>query len=215
MGSAPTTDEKADANFNLEDAMRQGDKSKLTVGEARGRWSSGKSLDLFEKGGSDVLAFEQRDWETLPKPMVVDSGAGETVIPSDWLPAHTLHQSVGSKANDYFSAANGARIYNEGEKKLILSNLDRSQMRSMTVQVAKVKKALGSVNSMVRNGNRVVFDLDNLGNDYAYIENKQSKERLWMRAENGVYVLDFLVAPPGYDPNTGQAGGFARPGAPQ
>ena len=143
----------------------------------------------------------------------MDSGAGESVIPPDWLPAHETTPSAGSKANDYFVAANGGRIYNEGEKKLIISTLDKSNLRKMTFQVAKAKKALGSVNSMVRNGNRVVFDLDELGNDYAYIENKKSKEKLWMRVENGVYVLDVLVAPPSFDPSEQQpASGFAGPG---
>ena len=30
----------------------------------------------------------------------------------------------------------------------------------------------------------------------SFIENKRSRERLWMREENGVYVLDENVAPP-------------------
>ena len=47
------------------------------------------------------------------------------------------------------------------------------------------------------------MDLDEHGNDYAYIENKRTKEQLWMRQRNGVYVLDVLVGPPG---------DFRRPG---
>ena len=52
-------------------------------------------------------------------------------------------------------------------------------------------KALGSVSKIVANGNKVVFDESG-----SFIENKRSRERLWMREDNGVYVLDVYVAPP-------------------
>ena len=66
----------------------------------------------------------------------------------------------------------------------------------MKFQVADVRKALGSANKIVRNGNRIVMDLDDEGNDYSYIESKMTGERLWLRESEGVYVLDMLVAPP-------------------
>ena len=61
----------------------------------------------------------------------------------------------------------------------------------MTFQVTDVTKALGSVSKIVANGNKVVFD-----GSGSFIENKRSRERLWMREDNGVYVLDVYVAPP-------------------
>ena len=36
------------------------------------------------------------------------------------------------------------------------------------------------------------------GRDLAYIQNKKTGQRMWMRQRNGVYVLDTLVAPPNY-----------------
>ena len=81
----------------------------------------------------------------------------------------------------------------------------------MTFQVAQVNKALGSVHSIVHKGNKVVFDCDNEGKDIAYIEHKASKQRMWMRVEKGVYVLDVLVAPP--DVKGGNAQGFPGQGA--
>ena len=63
-----------------------------------------------------------------------------------------------------------------------------------------MNKALGSVSKIVNNGNRVVFD-----GDGSYIENKWSKDKLWLREDNGVYVLDMLVAP-------NNESGFGRPG---
>ena len=61
----------------------------------------------------------------------------------------------------------------------------------MTFQVARVNKALGSVSKIVANGNRVIFDPNG-----SFIENVWTKDRIWMREDNGVYVLDMIVAPP-------------------
>ena len=66
----------------------------------------------------------------------------------------------------------------------------------MTFQVAKVNKALGSVSEMVDSRHKVVFDSDDFGRDISYIENKATREKIWLRRENGIYVLDTLVAPP-------------------
>ena len=66
----------------------------------------------------------------------------------------------------------------------------------MTFQVARVKKALGSVSQMVKNGNKLVFDQDSSGKDTSYIQNKRTNEKICLRQENGVYVLDLMVAPP-------------------
>ena len=70
------------------------------------------------------------------------------------------------------------------------------QRRSMTFQVARVKKALGSVSQMVKNGNKLVFHQDSSGKDTSYIQNKRTNEKIWLRQESGVYVLDLMVAPP-------------------
>ena len=40
--------------------------------------------------------------------------------------------------------------------------------------------------------------MDAAGKDIAYIENKTTGQKMWMRQRHGVYVLDVLVAPPEY-----------------
>ena len=88
----------------------------------------------------------------------------------------------------------------------------------MKFQVADVKKALGIATNIVRNGNRIVTDLDDDdGNGYAYIENKSTGEKLWLRESEGVYVLDMLVALLEPAPPVGPAApppesGFSGPG---
>ena len=66
----------------------------------------------------------------------------------------------------------------------------------MTLQVARVKKALGSASQMVKNGNRLVFDQDSSGKDTSYIQNKRTNEKILLRQANGVYVLDLMFALP-------------------
>ncbi len=87
-----------------------------------------------------------------------------------------------------------------------MSTLDGEHARKMTFQVARVNKALGSVSKIVTNGNRVVFDQSG-----SYIENTWTKDKIWLREDNGVYVLDMLVAPPGKRNESG----FTRPGTTQ
>ena len=49
---------------------------------------------------------------------------------------------------------------------------------------------------MVKNGNKLVFDQDSSGKDRSHIQNKRTFEKIWLRQEHGVCVLDLMVAPP-------------------
>ena len=141
----------------------------------------------------------------MPRPLVIDSGAAETVIPGDWFPGHRTEESEGSRNGIYYTTVDGTPVHNEGQKTLTLCTPDGFQTRQMTFQVAGVNKALGSVSKMVHSGNRVVFDKSG-----SYIENVRSKDRLWLREDNGVYVLDMPVAPSDADAHTEPV--FGRPG---
>ena len=77
-----------------------------------------------------------------------------------------------------------------------MATLSKDFVRKLVFQVAAVSKALGSVSQMVRNGNRVVFDQDGNGNNTSYIEHKGTGQCIPVKLENGVYVLELLVAPP-------------------
>ena len=150
---------------------------------------------MLEKGSRDLCGLSATEWTPLPKPLVIDSGAGETVIPIERLPNHPTRESEGSRNDEYYATADGTRIYNEGATTVTVATLDKKVCRGMTFQVAGVHKALGSVSQMVRNGNRVVFDQDGAGRDISYIQHRATQEKIPIRLENGVYVLDLLVAP--------------------
>ena len=99
-------------------------------------------INFFENGNTDLCELQQNTWGPLPKPLVVDSGAGETIMPVDWLTSHSLTESDVSRANDFYTTADGSKVYNEGQRKLDVCTLDGQQRRSMTFQVARVEKAL-------------------------------------------------------------------------
>ena len=97
----------------------------------------------------------------------------------------------------FYTTADGTKVYNKGEKQLEVCTLVGRHQRKMTFQVAQAWKALGSVNQLVCNGNRLLFDQDHQGKDVAHIQNRTSGQKIWMRVENGVYVLDLMVGPTG------------------
>ena len=163
------------------------------------RFSSLTDADIyiFEKGNTDLCELQQNTWAPLPKPLVVDSGAGETVMPVDWLTSHPLTESDGSRANDFNTTADGSKVYNEGQRKLDVCTLDGQQRRSITFQVARVKKVSGiSKSNGEEREQAFFFDQDSSGKDTSYIQNQRTNEKIWLRQENGVYVLDLMVAPP-------------------
>ena len=149
------------------------------------------SLCPLERGKMRGNTEEGEEWKLMPRPLVIDSGAAETVMPTDWFTGHEMKETEESRGGQFYVCAGGKEITNYGERTLTLSTLDWSSIRNMTFQVTDVTKALGSVSKIVANGNKVVFD-----GSGRFIENKRSRERLWMREDNGVYVLDVYVAPP-------------------
>lgn len=84
------------------------------VADARSCQESCQGLSLFEKECVDLCELGQTDWVPLPKPLVVDSGAGETVIRIEWMSGHATLPSAGSKAQDSYTTADGTKVYNEG-----------------------------------------------------------------------------------------------------
>ena len=211
---APMSDDDSPEEEKPQEAIRQPPSSKPWCfgNETKPSENIGRSMNgLFRvnaTGGDLNGVGDEQAWEFMPYPLVVDSGAAETVMPSSWFPNHKLHESEGSKNGAVYTAANGGQLENEGERRLYLATVQGDMLRKMDFQVTNVTKALGSVSRMVKNGNKVIFDVDEKGNNHSYIEKKDTGERLWLRERNGVYVLDVMVAPPGY---TGEVDGYGQP----
>ena len=142
------------------------------------------TLMTIEPEGFNSVA--EADWELIT--MYVDSGATETVLTEHMLSMLELKESVHSKRGVTYEVANGIKIPNMGEKNFI-GHTEDGHARNLTAQVCEVNKALLSVSRLVKAGNKVVFG-DEDGN---YIEDKVTKERMYIAEEGGMYALKMWV----------------------
>ena len=51
------------------------------------------AVNILEKHcDKNINSVEDRLWEPMPRALVIDSGAAETVMPSDWFPKHEVKE---------------------------------------------------------------------------------------------------------------------------
>ena len=132
-------------------------------------------------------------WEQLPFPVIVDSGACASVMPIGWCEHIFMTRTPQSEAGEFFRSASGQKIFNHGQKTISMMTREGSK-RDMKFTVCDVSKALGSVSQMCRVGHRVAFNPPWDAGD-SYIQHVESGEKLWMEEHNGLYVLNTRVAP--------------------
>ena len=132
-------------------------------------------------------------WESFPYPIIIDSGACASVMPTSWCRHIPIEESEKSKAKEFFRAANGQMIFNEGQKLVTFMNKEGT-LRDMSFTGCDASKALGSASQMRRTGHRVVFNppWDPEGFN---IERNETQETMGITEQNGLYVLDIRVAP--------------------
>ena len=63
-----------------------------------------------------VCDMKGESWESLPYPIVIDSGASASVMPESWCAHSQVHETEASRRGVYYTAANGQKIYNKGER---------------------------------------------------------------------------------------------------
>ena len=103
-----------EATSSAERAMHESTEQSVVCGKAK-RWRRvqgehrpAKLVSILERGSRELCEMSQSGWVPLPMPLVVDSGAGETVMPADWLPAHPIKESMGSRSNEFYTTADAA-----------------------------------------------------------------------------------------------------------
>ena len=146
-----------------------------------------KTLQSVEPEGVNALVSEGR-WEIIE--LAVDSGASETVINGVMVSSVEMKDGPASLRGVKYEVANGVRIPNLGEKKFVGIS-EESVSRGLTAQVCDVNKGLLSVKKVVAAGNRVIFD-----DEGSFIEDKVTHERMWLKEENGMYMLKLWVERP-------------------
>ena len=166
---------------------------KMEAGSTEGRGMNTLTRPKVESGGqiSACTEDETKKWKCIS--IAVDSGACDSVINPDELPAYTdkILETKDSKEGNDFVSASGDPIPNYGELTIPMFTRE-STTRAMKFQAAGVAKPLGSVKRMIMAHHRVVFDEDG-----SYIENKITGEVNALREEDGNFMLDVWVPPPG------------------
>jgi hypothetical protein len=122
-----------------------------------------------EQGEILHMGRGEGDWEEVK--ITVDSGAVDTVGPRTLGKGIPLVETEASKQGKYYRAANDTKIAIHGKKNICGYTAEGTKI-GIDVQIADVKKTLGSVRRICEAGNRVVFDEDG-----SYVENKSSGER--------------------------------------
>ena len=65
---------------------------------------------LSSPSASDPLCEMSREWTPVPQPLVVDSGAVETVMPKTTFPNHMKVESEGSKRGVFHTTADDSIV---------------------------------------------------------------------------------------------------------
>ena len=149
--------------------------------------------DGVEYGSGTVNHVEKDTWEPLPQPIIIDSGASTSVMPLKWCSHVRTIETEASRRGEHYTAANGGKIYNKGDKVVTLMSRE-GHLRNMKFTSCDVERALGSVSAICKHGHTVVFN----GPDHpdgSFIYNIHSGERMELQHKDGVFVLDTRVAP--------------------
>ena len=135
-------------------------------------------------GSQQLCPMTGESWEQLPFPIIVESGACASVMPFNWCTHVPLRPTPQSEANEYVKAANGQKIYNDGQR-MVTSMTKEGTNRDMNFTVCEVSKALGSVSQMRRAGHRVVFNPPGDPNG-SYVEHIEIGDIMWLEEQAGL-----------------------------
>ena len=62
------------------------------------------------------------EWRLMPRPLVIDSGGAETVLPTDWFTGHELRETEESRGGQFYVCAGGRKIPNYGKRTVNVVN---------------------------------------------------------------------------------------------
>lgn len=179
-------------------------------GHKRGRTKGTKYNDEESEEESENIMCQMigENWEQFPFPMIIDSGACISGMPTACCSHVPTEETQESKAGELFRAANGEKIYNEGQKIVSLMTKE-GVMRDMRLTSCEVSKALGSVSQICKAGHRVVFNPP-WSEEGSYIDQVETGEVMWLSEHNGLYVLDTRVTPTSKQSRTKTNTSFGR-----
>ena len=149
-------------------------------------WRSlqGPDVELSQLLGGPTGPIEPKGdgWTRISA--TLDSGAAEHVIPLGMFPDLALHNTNSGR---HYVTASGNRIKDQGEKKVPFTT-SGGHKRMIKFRSAAVVKPLISVGRLVAAGCTV-----NLNSADPHVVSKGGQEKIPVRRQGGVYVLDLWV----------------------
>ena len=121
----------------------------------------------------------------------MDSGASANVMPRRMVRRPSeIRPSPGSRAGVRYVAANDGVIENEGEYDFEFKTSE-GHNEVVTMQIAAVNKALGSIAYFIDRNYQVIFDKDmNTGEDLSLMRHKVTGRVSRFRRDKNIWVLD-------------------------
>ena len=136
----------------------------------------------------ELHGLEQPEWVSIK--VVMDSGAAESVAPSDMAPWVPIKEPDGSRAGQKYITASGEVLQNLGEK-MVSVYTNEGMSAEGTFQVADVTRPLCSIARVCDQGNTVVFTSAG-----GYIQNGHG-QRTNFKRKNNVCTMQFHALDPG------------------
>ena len=135
---------------------------------------------------STISSIPATSWRELE--VTVDSGACDTVLPTDECTEIALQESPQSKQGLEYEVANGDTIPNLGERRCIMMTQNSQVPKRIAFQVADVHKPLLSVTRAADMGYDCV-----LGKMGGWLQDSRSKERIPIERKGNLYVMKVWV----------------------
>ena len=145
---------------------------------------NGKEVSLLK-----TKVLDENGFAKIQHGITSDSGASDTVAPEEFFSDYPLEPSHGSTNNIWYMGAGGQKIRNMGQRKILLLTREKS-LRWLTVQVAAVKKMLGSVSKNNDCGHEVIYRKTG-----SFIKDEATGEKIHLTREKGTFKYDAWVVP--------------------
>ena len=132
--------------------------------------------------------------------VTADSGAVDHVAPESFAKSTPLKATRASSSGMYYTAANGTKIKNKGEKHIKGFTREQTPI-DMTWQVADVKKPLASIGKICDNDNVAIFTKNGgvivpswvAKEPLANISKERDLPRMSLERKGGIYTFDIKV----------------------
>ena len=141
---------------------------------------------VAREGTATLSSIPAASWRELE--VTVDSGACDTVIPTDVCKEIKLQESAQSKQGMEYEVANGETIPNLGERRCLMMTQGSMAPKRIAFQVADVHKPLLSVTRAADMGYQCV-----LGKSGGWLQDSQSDERIPIQRKGNLYVMKVWV----------------------